>query len=57
MSFTKSISSWISSLRYESVPAAAIPWVKATVLDYFAVALAGCPAEGLKIARRYVWSQ
>lgn len=57
MSFTKAISSWISALRYESVPTAAVPWVKAAVLDYFAVALAGCPAEGLKIVRRYVWSQ
>lgn len=55
--FTKALSRWIAGLRYEDVPQAAIPWVKAAVLDYFAVALAGCRAEGLKILRRHVWSQ
>ena len=57
MSFTKTLSKWISELRYESVPEAAVPWVKAAVLDYFAVALAGCKAEGLAILRKYVASQ
>ena len=57
MSFTKALSKWISGLRYESVPEEAVPWVKTAVLDYFAVALAGCKAEGLQIVRRYVDSQ
>src|SRR5688572_9330873 len=57
MSFTKTLSEWISRLRYEHVPQAAVPWVKAAVLDYFAVALAGCRAKDLQILRRYVDSQ
>lgn len=57
MSFTTTLSKWISGLRYESVPETALPWVKAAVLDYFAVALAGCKAEGLAIVRKYVASQ
>ena len=57
MSFTKTLSKWISELRYDSVPAAALPWVKAAVLDYFAVALAGCKAKDLAIVRKYVAAQ
>ena len=57
MSFTKTLSRWIVDLRYEHLPIEVVPWVKAAVTDYFAVALAGCPAEGLKIVRRHVWSQ
>lgn len=57
MGFTKTLSKWISELRYENVPREAIPWVKTAVIDYFAVALAGCIADGLKIVRRHVWSQ
>ncbi|MDB5863863.1 MAG: MmgE/PrpD family protein [Betaproteobacteria bacterium] len=57
MSFTKTLSTWIAGLRYESVPEAALPWVKAAVLDYFAVALAGCKAHDLAIVRKYVAAQ
>ena len=57
MSFTKTLSRWIVDLRYEHLPFEVVPWVKAAVTDYFAVALAGCPAAGLKIVRRHVWSQ
>jgi 2-methylcitrate dehydratase PrpD len=57
MSFTTTLSKWISGLRYDDLPAAVTPWVKAAVLDYFAVALAGCKAEGLAIVRQYVASQ
>jgi len=57
MSFTKTLSAWIAGLRYENLPDAAAPWVKAAVLDYFAVALAGCKAEGLAIVRRHVATQ
>ncbi len=57
MQFTKTLSRWIVDLRYEDLPGEVLPWVKAAVTDYFAVALAGCPAEGLKIVRRQVWSQ
>jgi 2-methylcitrate dehydratase PrpD len=34
-----------------------VPWVKAATADYFAVALAGSTAEGLKLVRQHVWSQ
>jgi 2-methylcitrate dehydratase PrpD len=44
-------------LRYEDLPREVVPWVKAAVTDYFAVALAGCPADGLKLVRQHVWSQ
>jgi 2-methylcitrate dehydratase PrpD len=57
MSFTKTLSKWIADLRYETLPEPVLPWVKAAVLDYFAVALAGCKAEGLAIVRKYVESQ
>jgi 2-methylcitrate dehydratase PrpD len=57
MGFTKTLSRWIVDLRYEDLPPAVLPWVKAAVTDYFAVALAGCPAEGLKLVRKHVWSQ
>jgi 2-methylcitrate dehydratase PrpD len=57
MSFTRTLSAWIAGLTYESVPDAALPWVKAAVLDYFAVALAGCKAEGLAIVRKHVATQ
>lgn len=57
MSFTKTLSRWISELRYEGVPPAAVPWVRAAVLDYFAVALAGCKAKDLQILRKYVDAQ
>ena len=57
MSFTKTLSAWVSGLKYEDVPQAAVPWVKAAVLDYFAVALAGCIAKDLKILRKYVDEQ
>lgn len=57
MSFTKTLSQWISGLRYESVPDMAVPWVQAAVVDYFAVALAGCKAEGLAMVRKYVAAQ
>ena len=57
MGFTKILARWIVDLRYDDLPAAVVPWVKAAVTDYFAVALAGCPAEGLKIVRKHVWSQ
>jgi 2-methylcitrate dehydratase PrpD len=57
MSFTKTLSKWIAGLRYADAPEDAVPWVRTAVLDYFAVALAGCKAEGLKIVRRYVAAQ
>lgn len=57
MSFTKTLSQWIVGLRYEDLPREVVPWVKAATTDYFAVALAGVPAEGLKILRKHVWSQ
>ena len=57
MSFTTTLSKWIAGLRYGDLPSAVTPWVKAAVLDYFAVALAGCKAEGLAILRKYVASQ
>jgi 2-methylcitrate dehydratase PrpD len=57
MSFTKTLSKWIASLRYANVPEDSVPWVRTAVLDYFAVALAGCKAEGLQIVRRYVAAQ
>ncbi|MGZ5140058.1 MAG: MmgE/PrpD family protein, partial [Burkholderiales bacterium] len=57
MSFTKTLSKWIAGLRYANVPEDAVPWVRTAVLDYFAVALAGCKAEGLQIVRRYVATQ
>jgi len=57
MGFTKTLSRWIVDLRYEDLPREVVPWVKAAVTDYFAVALAGCPADGLKLVRQHVWSQ
>lgn len=57
MSFTKSLAQWIVGLRFEDLPGAVVPWVKAATTDYFAVALAGCPAEGMKLVRKHVWSQ
>ena len=57
MSFTKTLSKWISELDYDSVPQAAVPWVRAAVLDYFAVALAGCRAKDLQILRKYIDAQ
>jgi 2-methylcitrate dehydratase PrpD len=57
MGFTKTLANWIVDLRYEDLPTEVVPWVKAAVTDYFAVALAGCPAEGLKLLRKQVWSQ
>jgi 2-methylcitrate dehydratase PrpD len=57
MSFTKTLSRWISGLTYEAVPRAAVPWVRAAVLDYLAVALAGCRAKDLQILRKYVEAQ
>jgi 2-methylcitrate dehydratase PrpD len=57
MTFTKTLSKWIADLRYEHVPSAAVPWVRAAVLDYFAVALAGCRAKGLQLVRKYVVAQ
>ena len=57
MSFTKSLAEWIVGLRYEDLPGAVVPWVKAATTDYLAVALAGCPAEGMKLVRKHVWSQ
>ena len=45
MGFTKTLARWIVDLRYDDLPTAVVPWVKAAVTDYFAVALAGCPAE------------
>ena len=49
MSFTKTLSTWVSGLKYEDVPQAAVPWVKAAVLDYFAVALAGACGPMLRM--------
>src|SRR5688572_8775742 len=57
MSFTKTLSKWISGLDYDNVPQAAVPWVRAAVLDYFAVALAGCRAKDLQILRKYIDAQ
>jgi len=57
MGFTKTLSRWIVDLRYQDLPGEVVPWVKAAVTDYFAVALAGCPADGLKLVRQHVWSQ
>ena len=57
MSFTATLSKWISALRYEDLPEDAPPWVRAAFLDYFAVALAGCKAEGLALLRTYVAAQ
>src|SRR5687767_6172055 len=57
MSLTATLSKWISALRYEHLPEAAPPWVRAAFLDYFAVALAGCKAEGLALLRTYVAAQ
>ena len=57
MGFTKTLSRWIVDLRFEDLPAAVVPWTKAAVTDYFAVALAGCPADGMKIVRKHVWFQ
>ncbi len=57
MSFTKTLSEWIVRSNYEDFPSEVLPWVKAATTDYFAVALAGCPAEGLQLVRRHVWSQ
>lgn len=57
MGFTKALARWIVDLRFEDLPAAVVPWTKAAVTDYFAVGLAGCPAPGLKIVRKHVWSQ
>ena len=57
MSFTKTLSAWISGLRYEHIPGEAVPWVRAATLDYFAVALAGCRAKDLQILRKYLDAQ
>lgn len=57
MGFTKTLSRWIVDLRNEDLPREVLPWVKAAVTDYLAVALAGCPAAGLKLVKRHVWSQ
>ena len=57
MGFTKTLARWIVDLRYADLPREVLPWVKAAVTDYFAVALAGCPAEGLKLVKKHVWSQ
>ena len=57
MSFTKTLSDWVVRTNYENLPPEVLPWVKAATTDYFAVSLAGCPAEGMDIVRRQVWSQ
>jgi 2-methylcitrate dehydratase PrpD len=57
MTFTKTLAKWICDLRYDSLPREVLPWTKAAVTDYFAVALAGCRAKGLQLVRRHVWSQ
>ncbi|MCC6532243.1 MAG: MmgE/PrpD family protein [Burkholderiales bacterium] len=57
MGFTNTLAAWIAGLRYEQLPAQAVAWTRAAVLDYFAVALAGCRAKDLQILRKYVDAQ
>ena len=57
MGFTKTLADWAVRTNFDDLPREVLPWVKAATTDYFAVATAGCPAEGLKIFRKQVWSQ
>ena len=51
MPFTTTLARWTSGLRYQDLPSGVLPWVKAAVTDYLAVALAGCPAKGMRIIK------
>ncbi|MBI4183132.1 MAG: MmgE/PrpD family protein [Proteobacteria bacterium] len=57
MGFTRTLAEWTAALRYEDLPPAALPWVKAATLDYLAVSLAGCGAPGVALLKRYALSQ
>lgn len=57
MGLSKTLADWTSSLKFNDVPSAAIPWVKAAIIDYLAVSAAGCRAPGVDLLIRYVASQ
>ncbi|MBI3069424.1 MAG: MmgE/PrpD family protein [Betaproteobacteria bacterium] len=57
MGFTKTLAQWIAGVEYESLPPEVTPWVKAAVTDYLAVALAGCPSQGIEIVKRHVLAE